>query len=87
MAYAEGKGDLPHELELAFYARDFGALPEAGGIYDQPAGLLRRMKNAMDIYNLWREWKSLTAETTGNWIKRNKERWAVVQEIMRMRDG
>lgn len=87
MNYVEGKGPLPNELELAFYARDFHALPEAGGVYDQPAGMVRRMKNALDVYNLWREWKTLDAERKGDWIKAHPGRWSAVNQILEIRNA
>lgn len=39
------------ELQLAWQADTWHALPEAGGLLDQPAGLLNRMSAALNVYN------------------------------------
>ena len=85
--YAEGKTELPHELELAFYAKDIGALPEAGGVYDQPAGLLRKMRISYNIFNAWTEWKRLGQDSISEWIQHNPGKYKIVNEILEMRNG
>ena len=83
----DDKCELPHELDLAFYARDIGALPEAGGIYDQPAGLLRRMRIAYNIFVAWSDWKRLPADKIGDWITAYPGRHEIVQMILEARNG
>jgi hypothetical protein len=51
--YGRGEGEPPPELELALQAHRWGVLPEAGGLRDQPAGLLRRMTAAENVYNVY----------------------------------
>jgi len=49
---AEGDGIPPPELALAWECRRYpGALPEAGGIYDQPAAVMYRMAVLLNVYD------------------------------------
>lgn len=53
MACAEGQGAPPPELELYWQCTRYHALPRAGGVLDQPAGLMRRVGTAGSIYETW----------------------------------
>ncbi len=55
---ATKKGPPPPELELAWSARSWNALPEPGGLLDQPAGLLARMQVAINVWDAFSLWKS-----------------------------
>lgn len=41
---------------MAWQAKRWNALPEAGGLLDQPAGLLERMAYAEDWYTAYKMW-------------------------------
>lgn len=48
---AQGAGNPPPELEMYWLCKRFpGALPEAGALYDQPAGLMYRMAAMDNVY-------------------------------------
>ena len=49
--YGEGNGDPPPELDLAFRCRRWNSLPEAGGLNDQPGGLMHRLTVVENVYN------------------------------------
>jgi hypothetical protein len=56
--YAESIGSKdcpppPEPLALAFEAQRWGRLPNAGGLRDQPAGLLNRMGVALNVYQAY----------------------------------
>ena len=84
-AHAEGKGPPPPELELAWQAEAWRALPEAGGLLDQRAGELDRMAAALNVYRAFRGWKGSTNWAT--WANGNKEAWRVVQTVLEMREN
>lgn len=50
------KAPSPPELELAQQCERFRALPYAGGVLDQPAGLLDRMQRALAAYTAMRSY-------------------------------
>ena len=81
----EGTGDMPAELRTALLCQQWDALPEAGGVFDQPAGLLAKMSYAINIY------KALSSEKTrGNislveWSKQYPDYYRIVVQVERMR--
>lgn len=83
-ACAEGDGPPPVELELAWQAQRWGALPEPGGLRDQRAGELNRMASASNVYDAVRSWRGST-----NWIEwseRHPEQWKVVSRVIALRE-
>lgn len=67
--HAYGKGPPPPELELALNAREWGSLPEAGGIRDQPAGLLRNMRLALNTYETAKSYRARKAGEEDKWVE------------------
>lgn len=67
-ACADRKGQPPPELDLAFDNQAFGGLPVAGGHLDQPAGLLRRMRTARNVFHAWRAYQ-LGGHQAGEFVK------------------
>ena len=47
---ARSEGPQSPELRLAMQAKAWGTLPEAGGLLDQPAGLIKRMSAVLSAY-------------------------------------
>lgn len=54
MRCARDNEPAPPELKLAWQAQRWNALPEPGGLLDQPAGLLNRMATAASVYNAFK---------------------------------
>lgn len=51
MRCARDGAQPPRELTLAWQVDRWHALPEAGGLLDQPAGLLQNMLVVSNVYN------------------------------------
>ena len=80
---AEGLGPPPEELQLAWHVKRWGSLPRAGGLDDQPVGLVARMATAGNVYDAIRSWRK-----SPNWIKwqaDNPGAWDVVQAVIELR--
>lgn len=75
----------PPELTLALQCERWGALPEAGGLYDQPAGLLDRMSASLNVYQAFDNWKSRKAGHEKDWTDNNPKAWAVIQDVNKLR--
>jgi len=84
--YAEGKGPPPPDLLTAFAARRWGALPEAGGLRDQPAGELDRMSATLNAFDAWSAWMNRDPEPATEWVKANPEMWKLVQGLMGLKN-
>jgi hypothetical protein len=82
---ADGKGPPPGELQLAWQARGWGALPEAGGLLDQPAGLLDRMSTALSVYDALAAYKKRPAGHELEFSQKNPREWDVVLRIRELR--
>ena len=80
---AEGLGPPPEELQLAWQVRRWHALPEPGGLLDQPAGLVERMAVAESVYQAVKAWRS--APEWGRWSVQNPDEWGVVQSVIELR--
>lgn len=79
---ADGTCDPPPELVLYWECQTFHALPEPGGLLDQPAGLVGKMRACANAYELWQAWKAVSPKEAGKFIKANKKRWETIQKIM-----
>jgi hypothetical protein len=77
--YAEdARREPPPELTLYFQMRDFpGSLPEAGGLRDQPAGLLTRIRRAGRVWTVYTDfhnatsWKRFSLQRPDDWELKN----------------
>ena len=59
----------------------FHALPAAGGVLDQPAGLVKKMRLYLNYYHALDLWKRHKAGNEAQFIKQYPEAWAVVKEV------
>lgn len=63
----------------------FGALPNAGGLRDQWAGELERMKYARDVETCWRLWKARKPGQEDVFIEAYPWAWSMVISIEKLR--
>ena len=82
---AEGEGGMPAELELALQSQQWGALPEAGGLMDQPYGLLAKMAAALNVYSAFKAEQGRGNTTLTEWTRRNPAAWRTFATIEKMR--
>lgn len=59
----------PAELRIAWDIKRWGALPEAGGLLDQPAGVLRRAGVLSDIYDAHRDYYQALMTRSGEQLE------------------
>ena len=69
----------PPDLTLAWQCRAWGALPEAGGVLDQRAGLLERMRQAEAVYAAMCTW--LASDRSAAWRADHREIWTIVKQV------
>lgn len=66
----------------------FGALPYSGGIMDQPAGLMNKLRQVMMVY------RAISAYKTGgnkpgemaDWRQKHEGLWNIVSDIDKLRE-
>jgi hypothetical protein len=85
-AYAENdKLPPPQEIELMNDCQAFHALPEPGGILDQPAGLLRRLRILSNVYHAHQLYKNFPGGHMAEFAHQHPDEWQTVQKVMEMR--
>ena len=87
--YAERKSPPPQILLLALDCEHYRALPYSGGVMDQPAGLLGKMRAVMNVYHAFVEYKNAGMRAGGmaKWRNENQEIYDIISEINRLRNG
>ena len=70
MCYLENK-PAPKELATAWQCKQWGVMPEDGGLASQPAGLIRRMSMAYNTYEIFKT--RYDAPDVIKWIESNPE--------------
>jgi hypothetical protein len=84
---AEGLNTPPPVLELHWDCVTYHALPEPGGVRDQEAGLLRRMRILGNVFSVWQAWLHRRPGHEDEWIGGNQGKWQVVQDIRSLRQN
>jgi len=82
--YAEQEGNPPPELALAFACQNWKCLPHEGGYLDQPAGMMRKLTAAVNVYNAFTGFKN--AENGAEWAKNNPQYPELIKQVERIRE-
>lgn len=80
---------MPDLLELAFQVDQYKALPVSGGLYDQPAGLMRKLRQVLNVYQavkLEKEHGRKPGEMA-KWRSENQHTWNIVLDISELRQS
>ena len=78
---------MPALLELAVNCENYRALPYSGGVMEQPAGLLRKMRQVNNVYEAVRIYKREGNKPgeTAKWKREHEEVWDIVNQVERLR--
>jgi len=78
---------MPALLELAVNCENYRALPYSGGVMDQPAGLLRKMRQVNNVYEAVRIYKREGNKPgeTAKWKRENEQVWEIVDQVEKLR--
>ena len=83
--YAEGIGDQPAELKLAIQCEQWRVLPEAGGLLDQPVGLIDRMGIILNVYKAVKASMDRGNRNFADWSKQNPDAFRIIASIEKLR--
>lgn len=65
-------------------AMDFhGALPYPGALWQQPAGMIRRMRKAYEVWNVYRSFR--LAKSWKKWSEANPDYWSLKCAVDKLR--
>lgn len=66
----------------------YQCLPLAGGVLDQPAGLMRRLRMVLNVYHALKRYlkEGKKPGEMARWRRENEEAWMIVSEINELRE-
>ena len=78
---------MPALLELALNCENYRALPYSGGVMEQPAGLLRKMRQVNNVYEAVRIYKREGNKPgeSAKWKREHEEVWDIVDQVEKLR--
>ena len=78
---------MPALLELALNCENYRALPHSGGVMDQPAGLLRKMRQVNNVYEAVRIYKrdGNKPGESAKWKREHQDIWDIVDQVEKLR--
>ena len=78
---------MPALLELALNCENYRALPYSGGVMEQPAGLLRKMRQVNNVYEAVRIYKREGNKPgeSAKWKREHEEVWDIVDQVDKLR--
>lgn len=82
---------MPDLLDLGLQVEQYGALPAAGGLYDQPAGLMQKLRMVMNVYHAHRQYfkNGNRPGEAAKWKQEHEDLYDIVLDIdeLRKNDG
>jgi hypothetical protein len=78
---------MPRLLELALECEEYRALPYSGGVMDQPAGLLRKMRQVNNVYQTFKVYQQEGNRPgeTAKWKREHEDMWDIVSQVEKLR--
>jgi hypothetical protein len=84
---AYGRAEPPPDLKLMWDWMQWRVLPESGGLRDQRAGELERMKTAYRVWATMKSWKETDAKDADAWREKYPEGWQIILMVQELRHG
>lgn len=60
-------------------------MPRAGGLLDQPAGIIDRMNIVLNTFEAMRAWHNRDVTKDGEFVKNYPDTWKIIQAVMELR--
>lgn len=78
---------MPALLELALNCETYRSLPYSGGVMEQPAGLLRKMRQVNNVYDAFKIYKrdGNKPGETAKWKREHEDIWDIVDQVEKLR--
>ena len=78
---------MPALLELALNCETYRSLPYSGGVMEQPAGLLRKMRQVNNVYEAVRIYKREGNKPgeSAKWKREHEDVWDIVDQVDKLR--
>jgi hypothetical protein len=78
---------MPRLLELALECEEYQSLPYSGGVMEQPAGLLRKMRQVNNVYQTFKVYQQEGNRPgeTAKWKREHEDMWDIVSQVEKLR--
>jgi hypothetical protein len=78
---------MPRLLELALECEEYQSLPYSGGVMEQPAGLLRKMRQVNNVYQTFKVYQQEGNRPgeTAKWKREHEDMWNIVSQVEKLR--
>ncbi len=78
---------MPKLLELSLTCDEYHALPYSGGVMEQPAGLMRKLRQVGNVYRAFQMWlnEGQKPGEAAKWKREHEQVWAIVREVNELR--
>ena len=78
---------MPRLLELALECEEYQSLPSSGGVMEQPAGLLRKMRQVNNVYQTFKVYQQEGNRPgeTAKWKREHEDMWDIVSQVEKLR--
>jgi len=77
----------PPELVTIWQCRRWNTLPNAGGILDQPAGMMYTLTQYARVYDAFVEYSKRELGKEASWRGAHPDEYAVIQRVKELMDG
>lgn len=79
---------MPDLLELALNCENYRALPYSGGVLEQPAGLLRKMRKVTNVYQSFKVYQQEGNKPgeVAKWKREHEDIWDIVSQVEELRE-
>jgi len=79
---------MPRLLELSLNCEEYHALPYSGGVMEQPAGLMHKLRQVGNVYRAIKMWQNEGQKPgeTAKWKRQNEQLWSIVREVNELRE-
>ena len=80
---------MPYLLGLGLDCEHYRALPVSGGVLDQPAGLLKKIRQVMNVYNAYKLYRNEGKKPgeRAKWKSEHEDIWNIISEIEKLREA
>ncbi len=75
-------------LELSLTCDEYHALPFSGGVMEQPAGLMHKLRQVSNVYRAFQMYKNegQIPGQSAKWKREHKQIWNIVMEVNELRE-
>lgn len=80
---------MPPLLELGLQVDRYNTLPASGGLWDQPAGLMRKITQVLNVYHAVKAYErdGKRPGEMAQWRSENEEIWSIISDIEMLREN